>query len=93
MSHCNNIKIKLEEINLKVEEICRDCTPELLWNKYQRTMECFAKIVNGCQLAYIYIYTYIYIIDIYQIYIHVMYNRCKFIVDLYWIIKNVKYLL
>ena len=27
-----NVKIKL---NLKVEEICRDCSPNFLWNKRQ----------------------------------------------------------
>ena len=30
----NNVKIKL---NLKVEEICRDCSPDFLWIKWQRT--------------------------------------------------------
>ena len=29
-----NVKIKL---NLKVEDICRDCSPNFLWNEYQRT--------------------------------------------------------
>ena len=29
-----NLKIKL---NLKVEEICRDCSPNFWWNKSQRT--------------------------------------------------------
>ena len=29
-----NVRIKLK---LKVEEICRDCSPNFLWNKWQRT--------------------------------------------------------
>ena len=46
-------------LNLKVEEICRDCRPNFLWNKRQCTrilrhirnpvkhlMKCFAKIAN-----------------------------------------------
>ena len=35
-----------------------------------------------------YIYIYIYIYNIYHIRYIFIYNRCKFIADLHWIIKN-----
>ena len=37
----NNVKTKL---NLKVEETCRDCRPNSLWNKWQRTSFLFSFI-------------------------------------------------
>ena len=41
VSRQGNVKIKF---NLKIEEICRNCSPNFLWNKWQRTKILFSPI-------------------------------------------------